>query len=195
MEKTLELVEGAASKRPVGWAACGGGAAGTHGTAGDAPGRERAGAGTVLAVHARIEAAFRPGAFTRAVPNACRGNQPARPKNPMTRLLRRRQSREVPGGTPAPARPTAGTSPFTPRAGTEPGALTPRGQDASRQLPRRPAPHARPRHHEPKALPPILLALGASQAATLRAPPRPLPAGQLMPPRASSPAGERPYRP
>jgi hypothetical protein len=170
MEKTLELVEGAASKRPVGRAACGGGAAGTHGTAGDAPGRERAAAGTVLAVHARIEAAFRDGAFTRAVPNACRGNQPARPKTPMTRLLRRRrQLAPVPGGTPAQARPTAGTSPFTPRAGTEPGALTPRGQDASRQLPRRPAPHAPPRHHEPKALPPILLALGASQA-TLRAP-------------------------
>jgi hypothetical protein len=150
MEKTLEFAEGAASKRPAGWAACGGGAAGTHGTAGDAPGRERAGTGTVLAVHARIEAAFRPGAFTPAAPDACRGNQPARPKSPMTRpLRRRRQSRAGAGRTPAPARPTAGTSPFTPRAGTEPGALTPRGQDASRQLPRRPAPHAHPRRHEP----------------------------------------------
>ena len=170
MEKTLELVEGAASKRPVGWAACGGGAAGTDGTAGDAPGREPVGAGTVLAVHARIEAAFRPGAFTRAAPDACRGNQPARPKSPMTRLLRRRrQSRAGAGRYASPDASNSGTSPFTPRAGTEPGALTPRRQDASRQLPRRPAPHARPRHHEPKALPPILLALGASQA-TLRAP-------------------------
>jgi len=48
------------------------------------------------------------------------------------------------------------------------GALTPRAQGASRQLRRRRAAHARPRRHEPDVAPPILSALGASQA-TLRA--------------------------
>jgi len=69
------------------------------------------------AVRAQIEAAFGPGALTRAGSGACRGSRPASPKGPLA-LLRR--SRGAGRGRDAtadarPARP-AGHIPFTPRA-------------------------------------------------------------------------------
>src|SRR5438046_6687455 len=69
------------------------------------------------AVRAQIEAAFGPGALTRAVPGACRGSRPAVAKGPLA-LLRRsrgaRRGRDAAAGA-RPARPT-GHIPFTPRA-------------------------------------------------------------------------------
>jgi hypothetical protein len=191
MEKTLELVEGAASKRPVGWAACGGGAAGTHGTAGDAPGRERAGAGTVLAEHARIEAAFRDGAFTRAVPNACRGKPACQAEEP---------------DDPAAALPT--TVPRRCRAVRQPRRGWQRAPPRSPRVPERSPEHSlrEARHDNYLGVQHLTLALVTMNQRPCRPscwcsahhrqpcvpPPRPLPAGQLMRPRASSPSGERP---
>ena len=69
------------------------------------------------AVRERVEAAFGPDAFTRAAPAACRGNRPAWPNRPMTRLRRRRQRSRAASGLDAAlgAYPT-GHLPFTPRA-------------------------------------------------------------------------------
>ncbi len=50
------------------------------------------------AVRARIEAAFGADAFTRAVPAACRGNRLAWPKSPMARLPRRRRRSRAAAG-------------------------------------------------------------------------------------------------
>jgi ATP-dependent Clp protease ATP-binding subunit ClpA len=69
------------------------------------------------AVRERIEAAFGPDAFTRAAPAACRGNRPAWPNRPMTRLLRRRpRSRAAAGPGASPGAHPTGHLPFTPRA-------------------------------------------------------------------------------
>jgi ATP-dependent Clp protease ATP-binding subunit ClpA len=69
------------------------------------------------AVRERVEAAFGPDAFTPAALAACRGNRPAWPKRPMTRLLRRRQrSRAAAGLDAAPGAHRTGHLPFTPRA-------------------------------------------------------------------------------
>ena len=113
------------------------------------------------AVRAQIEAAFGPGALTSAVPGTCRGNRPTAAKNPLARL---RRSRGGGRGRAAPAGPT-GHIPFTPRAkkslehalyeakarhdgyvGVEHLALALVGMDAG-------------------AVPPILSALGTTQAA------------------------------
>src|SRR6266516_3995619 len=68
------------------------------------------------AVRARIEAAFGAGAFTRAAPDACRGNRPAWPKSPMARLRCRRRSRAAAGQYPSAGAYPTGHLPFTPRA-------------------------------------------------------------------------------
>ena len=69
------------------------------------------------AVRARIEATFGTEAFTRAAPDACRGNRPAWPKSPMGRLLRRRRrSRAAAGQYASPGTSPTGHIPFTPRA-------------------------------------------------------------------------------
>jgi len=69
------------------------------------------------AVRAQIEAAFGPGALTRAGSGACRGSRPASPKGPLALLRRSRgagRGRDAAAGA-RPARP-AGHIPFTPRA-------------------------------------------------------------------------------
>ena len=68
------------------------------------------------AVRAQIEAAFGPGALTRAAPGPCRGNRPAA-KNPLARLRRSRGAGCGPDAV-AGARPAGRTGhiPFTPRA-------------------------------------------------------------------------------
>jgi len=69
------------------------------------------------AVRARIEASFGPDALTRAAPAACRGNRPAWPNRPMTRLLRRRRrSRAAARPDASPGAHPTGHLPFTPRA-------------------------------------------------------------------------------
>jgi ATP-dependent Clp protease ATP-binding subunit ClpA len=120
------------------------------------------------AVRARIEAAFGPDAFTRAAPGACRGNRPAWPKSPMTRLLHGRRSQAAAGQDASPGAYPTGHLPFTPRAKKS-------LEHSLRE--------ARARHDNytgvehltlalvamnDGAVPPILSALGASQA-TLRA--------------------------
>jgi len=66
------------------------------------------------AVRGRIEAAFGPGAFTRAGPGTCRKARPAVRKNPLARLRHpRRAGRDQQA---APAGYTTGRIPFTPRA-------------------------------------------------------------------------------
>jgi ATP-dependent Clp protease ATP-binding subunit ClpA len=69
------------------------------------------------AVRAQIEAAFGPGALTRAVPGTCRGNRPVAAKNPLARLRRSRAAGRGQDAT-AGARPAGPTGhiPFTPRA-------------------------------------------------------------------------------
>ena len=69
------------------------------------------------AVRAQIEAAFGPGALTRAGSVACRGSRPASPKGPLALLRRSRGAGRGGDATagPCPARPT-GHIPFTPRA-------------------------------------------------------------------------------
>jgi ATP-dependent Clp protease ATP-binding subunit ClpA len=68
------------------------------------------------AVRARIEAAFGADAFTRAAPDACRGNRLAWPKSPMARLRRRRRSHAAAGHYASAGAYPAGHLPFTPRA-------------------------------------------------------------------------------
>lgn len=69
------------------------------------------------AVRARIEAAFGTDAFTRAAPDACRGNRPAWPKSVMARMLRRRRRPGAAAGHDAsPGASPTGHLPFTPRA-------------------------------------------------------------------------------
>jgi ATP-dependent Clp protease ATP-binding subunit ClpA len=68
------------------------------------------------AVRERVEAAFGPDAFTRAAPAACRGNRPAWPNSPMTRLLRRRRRSRAAGLDAALGAYPTGHLPFTPRA-------------------------------------------------------------------------------
>jgi ATP-dependent Clp protease ATP-binding subunit ClpA len=68
------------------------------------------------AVRERVEAAFGPDAFTRAAPAACRGNRPAWPKSPMTRLLHRRRRSRAAGLDAALGAYPTGHLPFTPRA-------------------------------------------------------------------------------
>jgi ATP-dependent Clp protease ATP-binding subunit ClpA len=69
------------------------------------------------AVRAQIEAAFGPGALTRAGSGTCRGSRPASPKGPLALLRRSRgagRGRDATAGA-RPARP-AGHIPFTPGA-------------------------------------------------------------------------------
>jgi ATP-dependent Clp protease ATP-binding subunit ClpA len=113
------------------------------------------------AVRAQIEAAFGPDALTRAAPGTCRGSRPAMARGPLARL---RRSRGAGRGQDAAAGPT-GHIPFTPRAkkslehalheaqarhdgyiGVEHLTLALVGMDAG-------------------AVPPILSALGTTQAA------------------------------
>jgi ATP-dependent Clp protease ATP-binding subunit ClpA len=111
------------------------------------------------AVRARVEAAFGPDAFTRAAPATCRRPRPAVKKNPAALLRRARR-----GGHHQRAAPT-GHLPFTPRA----------KKSLERSLR-----EAEARHDsyigiehltlalvgmKDGAVPPILSALGASQAA------------------------------
>ncbi|HEY5990933.1 MAG TPA: Clp protease N-terminal domain-containing protein, partial [Streptosporangiaceae bacterium] len=123
------------------------------------------------AVRARIEEVFGPGAFTRAMPDACRSRRPAWRKGSPAQLLRRRRrcrsGRTVAVPQAAGAYP-AGHIPFTPRAKNS---LEHSWHEA------------KARHNNyigvehltlalvamtEGAVPPILSALGASQA-TLRA--------------------------
>jgi ATP-dependent Clp protease ATP-binding subunit ClpA len=69
------------------------------------------------AVRAQIEASFGPGALTRAAPGTCRGSRPAVAKNPLARLRRSRGAGRGQDAT-AGARPAGRTGhiPFTPRA-------------------------------------------------------------------------------
>ncbi len=71
-------------------------------------------------VRARVEEAFGPGAFMRAIPDACRRNRPVWRKNPMARLLHRRRrcpsDRAAARQYPAPGAYWTGQIPFTPRA-------------------------------------------------------------------------------
>ena len=138
------------------------------------------------AVRARIEAAFGPDAFTRAAPDACRGNRPAWPKSPMARLLRRRRrSHAAAGQYASPGTYAHRAPPVHPACQKEPGALPPRGQGAARQLHRRRAPHARPRRHERRGC--AAHPVGARRITGNPAyrHPRPLPASQLIHPGAT----------
>jgi ATP-dependent Clp protease ATP-binding subunit ClpA len=67
------------------------------------------------AVRARIEEVFGPGAFTRAMPEACRSRRPAWRKGSPAQLLRRRRRCRA-GRTVAVPQAPAGHIPFTPRA-------------------------------------------------------------------------------
>ncbi|MGN6176396.1 MAG: Clp protease N-terminal domain-containing protein [Streptosporangiaceae bacterium] len=121
------------------------------------------------AVRERIEAAFGPDAFTRAAPAACRGNRPAWPKRPTTRLLpRMRRSRTAAGQHAAPGMYPTGHLPFTPRAKRS-------LQRSVREALQLGQPYIGVEHltlallaMDQGAVPPILSALGASPA-TLRA--------------------------
>jgi len=116
------------------------------------------------AVRARIEAAFGADAFTRAAPDACRGNRPAWPKSPMAR---RRRSRAAAGHNASPGAYPAGHLPFTPRAKKS-------LEHSLREAKARHDNHIGVEHltlalvaMNDGAVPPILSALGASPA-TLR---------------------------
>ena len=117
------------------------------------------------AVRAQIEAAFGPDALTRAAPSACRGNRPAPAKGPLALLRRSRGGRGRDAAAGAPPACLTGHIPFTPRAkkslehalheakarhdgyiGVEHLTLALVGMDAG-------------------AVPPILSALGTTQAA------------------------------
>jgi hypothetical protein len=139
------------------------------------------------AVRARIEATFGTDAFTQAAPGACRGNRPAWPKIPMARLLRRRRRSGAAGRDVGPGAPPTGrdVGPGAPPTGRDvgPGApptghlpFTPRAKKSLE----RSLSEARARHDnhigvehltlalvamDEGAVPPILSALGASQAA------------------------------
>jgi ATP-dependent Clp protease ATP-binding subunit ClpA len=120
------------------------------------------------AVRARIEAAFGADAFTRAAPDACRGNRPAWPKRPMARLRRRRRrSHTAAGHYASPGAYPAGHLPFTPRAKKS-------LEHSLREAKARHDNYIGVEHltlalvaMNDGAVPPILSALGASQA-TLR---------------------------
>jgi ATP-dependent Clp protease ATP-binding subunit ClpA len=118
------------------------------------------------AVRARIEAAFGPDAFTRAGPHTCRKRRPAVRSNPLARL--RHPRRAGPGQHATPGEHTTRHIPFTPRA---------------KKCLEHSLREAKARHDtyigvehltlalvamNAGAVPPILSALGASQA-TLRA--------------------------
>jgi ATP-dependent Clp protease ATP-binding subunit ClpA len=121
------------------------------------------------AVRARIEAVFGADAFTRAAPGACRGNRPAWPKSPMARLLRRRRRPHAAAGQDAsPGAYPTGHLPFTPRAKKS-------LEHSLREAKARHDNYIGVEHltlalvaMNDGAVPPILSALGASQA-TLRA--------------------------
>src|SRR5204863_4651653 len=121
------------------------------------------------AVRARIEAAFGADAFTRAAPDACRGNRPAWPNSPMGRLLRRlRRSPAAAGQDASPGAYPTGHLPFTPRAKKS-------LEHSLREAKARHDNYIGVEHltlalvaMNEGAVPPILSALGASQA-TLRA--------------------------
>ena len=117
------------------------------------------------AVRARAEAAFGPDAFTRAVPAACRGNRPAWPKGPMARLRRRRRSRAAAGQDASAGAYPTGHLPFTPRAKKS-------LEHSLREAKARHDNYIGVEHltlalvaMNDGAVPPILSALGASQAA------------------------------
>jgi hypothetical protein len=119
------------------------------------------------AVRARIEAAFGADAFTRAAPDACRGNRPAWPKSPMARLRRRRRSHAAAGQDARPGAYPTGHLPFTPRAKKS-------LEHSLREAKARHDNYIGVEHltlalvaMNDGAVPPILSALGASQA-TLR---------------------------
>jgi ATP-dependent Clp protease ATP-binding subunit ClpA len=67
------------------------------------------------AVRAQIEAAFGPGALTRAAPGPCRRRRPAA-KNPLARLRRSRGAGRGPDAAGARPAGRTGHIPFTPRA-------------------------------------------------------------------------------
>jgi ATP-dependent Clp protease ATP-binding subunit ClpA len=121
------------------------------------------------AVRTRAEAAFGPDAFTRAIPAACRGNRLAWPKSPMARLLRRRRrSRAAAGQDASLGTYPTGHLPFTPRAKKS-------LEHSLREAKARHDNYIGVEHltlalvaMNDGAVPPILSALGASQA-TLRA--------------------------
>jgi ATP-dependent Clp protease ATP-binding subunit ClpA len=123
------------------------------------------------AVRARIEEVFGPGAFTRAMPDACRSRRPAWRKGSPAQLLRRRRrcraGRAVAVPQAASAHP-AGHIPFTPRAKKS-------LEHSWREAKARHDNHIGVEHltlallaMTDGAVPPILSALGASQG-TLRA--------------------------
>jgi hypothetical protein len=68
------------------------------------------------AVRAQIEAAFGPGALTRPVPGACRGNRPTAARNPLGRLRRSRGAGRGRNAAAGRAAARTGHIPFTPRA-------------------------------------------------------------------------------
>jgi ATP-dependent Clp protease ATP-binding subunit ClpA len=120
------------------------------------------------AVRARVEAAFGADAFTRAAPDACRGNRPAWPNSPMARLRRRRRSHAAAGQYASAGAYPAGHLPFTPRAKKS-------LEHSLREAKARHDNYIGVEHltlalvaMETGAVPPILSALGASPA-TLRA--------------------------
>ena len=119
------------------------------------------------AVRARAEAAFGPDAFTRAAPDACRGNRPAWPNSPMARLRRRRRSHAAAGQDARPGAYPTGHLPLTPRAKKS-------LEHSLREAKARHDNHIGVEHltlalvaMNDGAVPPILSALGASPA-TLR---------------------------
>jgi ATP-dependent Clp protease ATP-binding subunit ClpA len=118
------------------------------------------------AVRAQIEAAFGPDALTRAAPGVCRGSRPAVARGPLALLRRSRgagRGRDAAAGAP-PARPT-GHIPFTPRAKKS-------LQLSLREAQARQDGYIGAEHltlalvgMNAGAVPPILSALGATQAA------------------------------
>lgn len=121
------------------------------------------------AVRARIEATFGPDALTRAIPGICRGGRPIRRRSPVALLRRRRRCRgRAAAGQDTPGAYRSGHIPFTPRA----------KKSLERSLREAQARHDNYIGVEHIALalvtmndgavPPILSALGTSQA-TLRA--------------------------
>jgi len=118
------------------------------------------------AVRAQIEAAFGPDALTRAAPGTCRGNRPAAARNPLA-LLRRSRGAGRGRDATAGARPAgrAGHIPFTPRAKKS-------LENSLREAKTRHDGYIGVEHltlalvgMSTGAVPPILSALGATQAA------------------------------
>ncbi len=118
------------------------------------------------AVRARVEAAFGPDAFTRAGPFTCRRGRPAARKNPIALLRRNRRGGHHQHATPGAA--ATGHIPFTPRAKKS-------LEHSLREAKARQDNYIGVEHltlalvgMSDGAVPPILSALGTSQA-TLRA--------------------------